>query len=111
MQTVELQLDDRILEFVSSLGDVNEIVRFALKQYATDEILRRIEPLKQSIMKWETQYGTPYDLFHAKVIDEHDFLRQLNQAHPMWEADFLEWASQQQEFNQWMKQLESILKS
>jgi translation initiation factor 2 alpha subunit (eIF-2alpha) len=62
-------------------------------------------------MKWETKYGTPYDMFHTQVIDDQVFLRQLNQAHPMWEADFLEWASQQQEFDQWMKQLESILKS
>ena len=111
MQTVEFQLDDRILEFVSSLGDVNEIVRFALKRYSTDEILKRIEPLKCSIMKWEAKYGMSYDQFHAKVIDDQAFLRQLHQAHPMWEADFLEWVSQQQEFNQWMKQLESILKS
>ncbi len=111
MQTVELQLDDPVLEFVSSLGDVNEIARVALKRYATDEILRRIESLKRSIMKWESQYGMPYDRFHTQVIDAPAFLRQLHQASPMWEVDVLEWASQQQEFDQWMKQLESILKS
>ena len=111
MQTVELQLDDWILEFMSSFGDLNEVVRLALKQYFINEILKRIEPLKDSIVEWETQYGMPHDTFHAKVVDDQDFLRQLNQTHPMWEADLLEWASQQQEFDQWMKQLESILKS
>lgn len=111
MHSVELQLDYWILEFVPSFGELNEVVSLALRRYFIDELLKRIEPLKGSIMKWETQYSMTYDVFHAKIVDGQVFLYQLNQKNPMWEADLLEWASQQQEFDQWMKQLESILKS
>ncbi len=90
MRTVELQLEDWILEFVTSFGNLDEIMHLALKKYLIDKTLECIEPLKRSIVKWEIQYSMPYDAFHAKVIDDQAFLRHLNQTHPMWEADLLE---------------------
>ena len=106
MQTVELQLNEHILESATSFGALNDVVESALKRYLIDEIFACIKLLKESIARWEAQYGMSYDVLHAKVVDDQAFLNQLNQTHPMWEADLMEWASQQQEFDQYLSCLQ-----
>ena len=110
MQKLNLELDDGLVEALHSLGNLDEIVRFALKRYSIDEILKRTEELKKEITEWEMKYNMSYDQFQAKIVDDEQFLDNLNQQHPMWEADFMYWESQQRELNQWMKRLEAILK-
>jgi uncharacterized small protein (DUF1192 family) len=110
LRKLNLELDDGLVEVLHSLGNLEEITQFALKRYSIDEILRRIEELKKEITKWEMKYNMSRDQFQTKIVDDEQFLDNLNQQHPMWEADFMYWESQQRELDQWMKRLEAILK-
>ncbi|MBC8230916.1 hypothetical protein H8E77_15300 [bacterium] len=101
MQELNLELDDGLVEALHSLGKLNEIVPFALKRYSIDEVLKRIEELKKEITEWEIKYNMSYNQFQAKIVDDEQFLDNLNQQHPMWEADLMYWESQQRELNQW----------
>ena len=110
MQKLNLELDDGLVEVLHSLGNPEEIAQFALKRYSINEILKRTEELKKEITEWEMRYNMSCDQFQAKIVDDEQFLDSLNQQHPMWEADFMYWESQQRELDQWMKRLEAILK-
>jgi len=110
LQKLNLELDDGLVEVLRSLGNLEEIIQFALKRYSVDESSKRTEELKKEITAWEMKYNMSYDQFHAKIVDDEQFLDNLNQQHPMWEADFMYWESQQREFDQWMKRLEAILR-
>ena len=110
MQKLNVEIDDGLVKVLTSLGNLEEITQIALKRYSIDEILKRTEELKKKITEWETKYNMSYDQFQTKIVNDEQFLNSLNQKHPMWEADFMYWESQQRELEQWMKRLEAILK-
>ena len=74
MQKLNLELDDGLVEVLHSLGNLGEIVQFALKRYSIDEILRRTEELKKEITEWEMKYNMSYDQFQAKVVKDNNGL-------------------------------------
>jgi len=70
--------------------------------------LQRIEQAKERIARYEATYHLPYQLFKQKAATNAPFLKELNQNHPLWEVDAIEWAEHVEDVNLWQRRLITI---
>jgi len=97
------------LELLKTFGEPTVIVRAALRQYAVDRCLQRIELAEEKIAFYEERYRMDYETFSQRVTTDQSYLDTLNQEHPLWEADAIEWAHRLEEVEAWRERLRRTL--
>jgi hypothetical protein len=101
---------DELLNVAKLFGDVDAVVSDAVRRYAIDRCLERIESARAKIRGYEKEYGVEYPVFARKVQTNAKFLQRVESKHPVWEEDALEWKHRTEEVEEWTKTLERILR-
>jgi len=108
MSTV-LEMKDEWVKIAGLFGDVETVITDALRRYAVDKCIQKIEQARAKIKAYENRYGCDYDTFSLKVQTDEDFLRGLEKINPVWEEDAMEWDYRLKELTEWMQKLEDTL--
>lgn len=108
MSTV-LEMKDEWVKTASLFGDVETVITDALRRYAVDKCIQKIEQARAKIKIYESRYECDYDTFSLKVQTDEDFLRRVEKINPVWEEDAMEWDYRLKELAEWMQKLEDTL--
>jgi len=108
MSTV-LEMKDEWVKTASLFGDVETVIADALRHYAIDKCIQKIEQARAKIKAYESKYGCDYDTFSLKVQTDEDFLRRVEEINLIWEEDAMEWDYRLKELAEWMQKLEDTL--
>lgn len=96
-------------EVLQVLGDPQIVAVSALRRYLVDVCWQRIEQAEHRLAQYEQKYDTTYEAFSQRVGADETFLKAINQEHPTWEADAIEWEYRLEELQTWRDRLEKIL--
>lgn len=102
-------VDKRYLDILSPLDDANHVVQQALAQYAITLISAKISAMMQKKRDYEEKFALSFDDFSMQITTNTDFVDALEQEHPNWESDFLDWEFSVKSIKDWKKKLETIL--
>lgn len=105
-----IPLRDTLAETLQAFGELGAVTMAALRRYAIDRCLQRIEQAQQQICAYEARYGSDYVTFNERICTKEIFLQEINRNYPTWEADAIEWRYRIDEAEEWRKRLESILR-
>jgi hypothetical protein len=108
MSAVAVKKD--LLNVARLFGDVDTVVSDAVRRYAIDRSVERIESARAKVRGYEQGYGVAYKIFDQKIQTDARFLQRVESRHPLWEEDAIEWKYRTEEVEEWTKTLESILK-
>ncbi len=108
MSAVAVKKD--LLNVARLFGDVDTVVSDAVRRYAIDRSVERIESARSRIRDYEQKYGVTYRVFAQKIQTDARFLQRVESKYPLWEEDAIEWKYRSEEVEEWTKTLESILR-
>ncbi|MBL7184591.1 MAG: hypothetical protein ISS50_09115 [Anaerolineae bacterium] len=108
--TLRIPVQESLLEILKGLGSLEIVTAAALRRYALDRCLQRIEQAERQIAFYERRYESDYNTFNRRTCTDQAFLDLINRDHPMWEADAIEWAYRIEEAQAWRERLERILR-
>lgn len=108
MSAVAVKKD--LLNVARLFGDVDTVVSDAVRRYAIDRSVERIESARSKIRDYEQKYGVAYGIFARKIQTDARFLQRVESKYPLWEEDAIEWKYRTEEVEEWTKTLENILK-
>jgi ribose 5-phosphate isomerase len=106
-----IALQDNLLELVQTLGEPATVVPAAVRRYVVDRSLQRLEAAEERIRVYAQRYQMDYVTFNRCVVLDQAFLDRLNQEHPLWEADAIEWAQWTEEVELWRERLTQALQT
>ncbi len=97
-------------EVLAHLGDVQQQVDEALRQYAVQQAQQQVLDLEARVQEWKAKYACSYDLFAYRTATDEDYVRQLNQAAQTqdWEADLFTWEFYATELREWRQRLATL---
>ncbi|MBI4791012.1 MAG: hypothetical protein HY782_28615 [Chloroflexi bacterium] len=101
---------DDLLNVAKLFGDVETVITDAVRHYAIDQCVERIESARAKIREYEVKFGTDYLTFASRVQTDAEFLRRIEAKNPLWEEDAMEWKYRSDEVVEWTQTLERILK-
>jgi hypothetical protein len=104
-----IPIHQNLKELLQFIGNPETIVINALRRYLLDVCWQKIELAEQQVAAYEHGYGMNYPTFNQKITTDENFLDRINQSHPMWEADAIEWFYRLEEIQTWQKRLEKVL--
>jgi hypothetical protein len=107
--TVALQ--DNMLELVQTLGEPATVVPAAVRRYVVDRSLQRLEAAEERVRVYAQRYQMDYATFNRRVTLDEAYLDRLNQDHPLWESDAIEWAQWTEEVELWRERLTQALQT
>ena len=107
--TLSIPVQENLVELLRALGNLETVTAAALRRYAVDYCLERIERAERQIAFYEQQYASDYETFNRRICTDADFLDEINRTHPTWEADATEWIYRIEEAQEWRERSERIL--
>ncbi|MBC8449241.1 MAG: hypothetical protein H8D78_15955 [Chloroflexi bacterium] len=105
VDTLTIPIRETLFESLRGLGDPEKVAEAALRRYAVDNCLQHIEQAERRIAVYEQQYGLDYATFNRRICTDQEFLDAVNQEHPLWEADAIEWVHRIEEAQAWRERL------
>ena len=108
--SLTISLQDGLLDLVRVLGEPGTVIPSAVRQYVVDRCLQRLDAAEAKIAVYVRKYGLDYETFNRRVTMDQDYLDNLSQTHPRWEADAIEWAVRTEEAELWRMRLTQALK-
>ena len=105
-----VSVHESMKEILQTLGDPEVVAASALRRYLVDVCWQRIERAEGHLAEYEQKYGSDYERFSHRVGTDEAFLETINQGHPTWEADAIEWDYRLEELQTWQDRLEKILR-
>ncbi|HLO83877.1 MAG TPA: hypothetical protein VK203_02525 [Nostocaceae cyanobacterium] len=107
---VTVSIKDEYIEVLSALGDLQELMNLALKQYTLEQIAGKIAELRQRDIKYQEKYQVDYATFCQKIYEDEDFLQHIeNSVSKTWEIDLADWEFCHQGVEDWIQKLQNIL--
>jgi len=107
--TLAIPVQENLVELLRPLGSLETIVATALRRYAVDRCLEKIEQAERRIVLYEQRYACDYESFNQRICTDSTFLDEINRTHPTWEADATEWIYRIEEAQEWRERSEKIL--
>jgi hypothetical protein len=108
MVTVPIQ--DKFIEVLASLGDLQESVNAALQRYTIEQVTTKINELRQKDGKYKARYGMEYAVFSKRISADSGFVRQVEVGvSKTWEADLADWEFCHKGIEDWTRKLQDIL--
>lgn len=99
-----------LVNVAKKFGDVDTVVSEAVRRYAIEQCIERVENARIRIREFEKRYGAAYPTFAKRVQTDAKFLRRIESKNPVWEEDAMEWKYRLEETAEWTETLASILK-
>ena len=107
---VTVSIKDEYIEVLSALGDLQESMDLALKQYTLDKIALKIAELRQRDIKYQEKYQLDYSTFCQQIYEDEDFIKQVeNLVSKTWEIDLADWEFCHKGVEDWIQKLQTIL--
>ena len=107
MQSITIQ--DKYFEALKLFGEINELVETALRQFIVEQAAERIKLLRDKVKVWEEIYGESFNSFQHKIETDEAFARKLDETHPLWEGDLINWKFYAEELQEWLERIQNIL--
>jgi hypothetical protein len=76
-----------------------------------DRCLQRIEQAEEKIKVYRQRYEMDYAAFNRRVTTDQSYLDRLNDEHPLWESDAVEWVHRLEEAEAWRERLHKALQT
>lgn len=108
---VTIRLQDNLLELVQTLGEPATVVPASVRRYVVDRSLQRLEAAEERVRAYAQRYEMDYATFNRCVTLDEAFLYRLNQEHPLWESDAIEWAQWAEEVELWRERVTQALQT
>ena len=109
MLTISLQ--GNLMELVHLPGEPAAVVPAAVRQSVVDRCLQRLEAAEAKVGAYVQRYGMDYKSFNWRATTDQAYLDQLNQDHPLWESDAMEWVYRIEEVELWRERLTKALQT
>lgn len=107
---VTVSIKDEYIEVLSALGDLQESMDLALKQYTLDKIAVKIAELRHRDIKYQEKYQLDYSRFCQKIYEDEEFIQQIeNSVDKTWEIDLADWEFCHKGVEDWIEKLQTIL--
>ncbi|OBQ42086.1 MAG: hypothetical protein AN485_00110 [Anabaena sp. MDT14b] len=107
---VTVSIKDEYIEVLSALGDLQESMDLALKQYTLDKIAVKIAELRQRDINYQEKYQIDYSTFCQKIYEDEDFIQKIeNSVDKTWEIDLADWEFCHKGVEDWIQKLQTIL--
>lgn len=108
MVTVSVQ--DKFVEILSSLGDMQESVNAALQRYTIEQITTKINELHRRDEEYKVRYGLEYSAFVKRMGEDSEFVQKVESTiSKTWEADLADWEFCHKGIEDWTRKLQDIL--
>jgi hypothetical protein len=108
MVTVPIQ--DKFIEVLASLGDLQESVNTALQRYTIEQVTTKVNELRRRDEEYKARYGLEYPAFSKRIGEDVDFARQVETSiSKTWEADLADWEFCHKGIEDWTRKLQDIL--
>ena len=99
-----------LLTVAKKFGDIDTVVSEAVRRYAIEQCIERVETARAKIRGYEKQYGATFPVFARRVRQDAKFVKRVESKNPVWEQDTMEWKYRIEEADEWTATLASILK-
>jgi len=110
MTMTTIHVRDDLVKTLRLFGDAESVVSDALKRYAIQQCIERIDQAVNKAKAYEARYKCDYQTFSTRVQTDDDFLRTVEAVNPTWEEDAMEWEMRLREVETWTKRLEDTLR-
>lgn len=101
-------LDDDWIQTAQLFGDVESVIKQAVKAYSIDQCQRRIQQAAEKITEYTHAYHCSYEHFTHAIQTDDAFLERIQADHPVWEEDAIEWKYWIEEQQGWQLRLHTI---
>ncbi len=98
------------VETVQLFGDVETVVKEALRDYFIEQCQQRINKAVVTVVGYNQKYHCDYETFKRAVQTDEDFLTKIEAQNPLWEEDAMEWEYWLEEQQTWLNRLGDILR-
>jgi len=109
VDTLTIPIRETLFESLKGLGYPERVAEAALRRYAVDNCLQHIEQAERKIAVYEQHYGLNYVTFNRRICMDQEFLDAVNQDHPLWEADAIEWGHRIEEAQRFLTELKILV--
>jgi hypothetical protein len=106
MQTITI--DNEWIETAKLFGDVENVIKEALRAYSIKKCEEHINNATTNIAKYAEKYQCDYENLKQAVQTDEGFLMKIEAINPLWEEDAMEWEYWVEEHQTWHNQLEFI---
>ncbi len=106
MQTISI--DSEWAETARFFGDVDGVVKAALRSYLIEQTQSRIDKAASRVTAFAQKYHSDFDTFRRSLQADSDFLTKIESQNPLWEEDAMEWEYWLEEHRSWRNRLEMI---
>lgn len=106
MQTIAI--DNEWIETARFFGDVEGVVKTALRSYLLEQTQSRIDKAASRINAYAQKYACDHDTFKRSLQTDAVFLTKIKAQNPLWEEDAMEWEYWLEEHRAWRTRLETI---
>ena len=107
---VTIAVQDKFVDVLSSLGDLQEAVNAALQRYTIEQVTTKINELRRRDEDYKTRYGLDYLSFAKRTSEDVDFVQKIElQINKTWEVDLADWEFCHKGIEDWTKTLQDIL--
>ena len=103
-------LTDEWIKTIQLFGDVESVIKEALKFYSIDQCKQRIRKAADQISFYNGKYHFNYNEFKQTIQTDEKFLSKVETQNPLWEEDAMEWEYWHEEHQEWQNRLEAILR-
>ncbi len=104
-----IALDEEWVQTVQLFGDVESVIKKALKAYSVDQCQQRIGQSEAKIAEYAHKYQCTYEHFTHTIQTDEAFLERIQAQYPLWEEDVMEWKYWVEEQQAWQHRLKAIL--
>jgi len=85
-------IEDKYVEALSALGDIQAAVDLALHRYTIEQITAKIAHLRRRAAEYQARYGLDYSTFVHRVAEDESFVHAVEtNISPTWEIDLADW--------------------
>jgi len=108
--TMTVTIQDKYVEALEALGDVQTAVGLALQRYTIEQITAKIAQLRQRAAEYQAKYGLDYSTFVHRVAEDESFVHDVEtNISPTWEIDLADWEFCTKGIEDWTNKLQTIL--
>jgi len=107
---LEVPVANEWVETVQLFGDLETVVKEALRNYSIEQCQQRINKAVVAVAGYNQKYHCDYETFKQAVQTDEDVLATIEAQNPLWEEDAMEWEYWLEEQQAWLNRLSDILR-
>lgn len=104
-----ISIDNDWVETAQLFGEVEQVVKDALRTYSIEQCIQHIEQATAKIKRYNHEYQCDYGFFKQAIQTDEAFLVKVEAQNPLWEEGAMEWEYWLEERQAWTQRLETIL--